>query len=561
MSRRRISLAPAVRSAGARGFCVGAESRGGAETVTTSYLSRTRALWPSLAVVLLGLLLTVAAHAGAVVFDDQDWREADLVARADGVEHKLISSLLLYTEMTEPVFLFDPTDDETITYITDFKGKLYLSSCTRPADTETGSVFTYDPERNEWQKVFQVNDEGLVRLEVYGDRLYIPGYDANDGGWDLGNIYVHDGEAWVEHRTVPRAVHIYGLAVYRDRIYVSADVFDEPPPGKTVDEAGEEGLTPIYGRVLSSGDGGRTWREEYRGSRDCQDVGFMTVFEDKLIVNAGGDLLTFDGYAWQRLGLSPNALVVLDYGPAGQSLILGTSVGLAVFDGRKLLPLDTSWGMGNQIRAVRRFGERWIVVSNFISGGTLRHGPGGTGYMCLGSEEKPFASWLKVIPDVLFRATVLLDEQAEREMRERRLSEWVRWIHCGEMLVSAHAFKGRLFLGTHPEGRVLVLPVVTEGTLEAAPRAVAQPGEYVLSWEAATPEGTSCGLQVRSAPDLYSLNEVAFTGPGGNADSLYETSGAIIEILAAGFVQYRAVMKTENPGLSPYLKRVTLRAK
>jgi hypothetical protein len=496
----------------------------------------------------------------STILDDHHWQAPGLVARADGIEHQMASALLLYTEMAEPVFLFDPTEDETITTITDFGGKLYLGSCTQPSMTDTGSVFTYDPETHEWEKVFQVNEQGLVRLEVHGDRLYIAGYDANDGGWDFGNIYVHDGESWVEHRTVPRAVHIYGLAVYRDRIFVSADIFDEPPPGKTVEEADEEGLIGIYGRVVSSADGGLTWREEYRGPQQGQDVGFMTVFGDELVLNAHGDLLVFDGHAWQRLGLSPNALVVLDYVPAGQSLLLGTSVGLAVFDGGKLLPLDTSWGMGNQIRAVRRFGERWIVVSNFIGGGTLRHGPGGTGYVYLErEEEKPFASWLKVIPEVLFRATVLLDEKAQRKMEEHRLSEWVRWIHCGEMLISAHAFKGRLFLGTHPEGRVLVLPVVTEGMLEAGPRAVAEPGEYVLSWDAATPEGTSCGLQVRNAPDLASLGDVPFTGPDGEADSIYEASGAIIEILTAGFVQYRVTIRTEDPALTPYLKRVTIR--
>jgi hypothetical protein len=128
-----------------------------------------------------------------------------------------------------------------------------------------------------------------------------------------------------------------------------------------------------------------------------------------------------------------------------------------------------------------------------------------------------------------------------------------------ETMVSAHVFKGRLFLGTHPEGRVLVLPVVTAGMLEAAPRAVAEPGEYVLSWEAATPQGTSCGLQVRTAPDLEALPELPFTGPDGSADSLYESSGAVIEIPTAGFVQYRVVLKTEDPALTPYLKRLTIR--
>ncbi len=442
--------------------------------------------------------------------------------------------------------------------MTDFQGKLYLGSCTQPAMTDTGSVFTYDPETNEWEKVFQVNEQGLVRLEVYGDRLYIPGYDANDGGWDLGNIYIHDGETWVEHRTVPRAVHIYGLAVYKDRIYVSADIFDEPPPGKTVDEASEEGL-PIYGRVVSSGDGGETWGEEYRGPEQGQDVGFMTVFEDKLVLNAHGDLLLFDGTSWERLGLSPNALVVLDYAVDGDALLLGTSVGLCAFDGEKLQPLDTSWGMGNHVRAVRRFGGRWVVVSNFIAGGTLRHGPGGTGYMYLeGEDEKPFASWLKVIPDVLFRATVLLDPDAQRQIEERKPEEWVRWVHCGEMLVSAHAFAGRLFFGTHPEGRALVLPVAKEGRLESTPRTLSQGGQYLLSWAAATPPGTSCRFQVRTASTLEALESTPFVGPDGEASSFFEQPGTEFEVAAPGFLQYRVVLETENPAITPYLKRVII---
>ncbi|MCJ7751003.1 MAG: hypothetical protein MUQ65_07890, partial [Armatimonadetes bacterium] len=253
----------------------------------TSHLSLTHALWPLVVALLLCAIPAAAAQSGPVVLDDQDWRGPDLVAEADGIEHNLISSLLLYTEMAEPVFLFDPTDDETVTTITDFHGKLYLGSCPHPSETDTGSVFTYDPETHIWEKVFQVNEQGLVRLEVYGDRLYIPGYDANDGDWDLGNIYVHDGESWVEHRTVPRAVHIYGRAVSRGRIYVSADVFEEPPPGKSVEEAYKEDLLGIYGRVMSSADGGLTWREEHRGQDVGQDVGFMTVFDDRLIVNAG----------------------------------------------------------------------------------------------------------------------------------------------------------------------------------------------------------------------------------------------------------------------------------
>lgn len=521
--------------------------------MTTGYLSWARVRWPFLATVLLGTMLAVAAHAGSVVLDDQDWRGPDLVARADGVEHKLTSALLLYTEMAEPVFLFDPTEDETITTITDFQGKLYLGSCTRPTLTATGSVFVYEPETNQWREAFRVNDEGLVQLNVYGDRLYIAGPDADDGGWDLGNIYVHDGETWVEHRTVPRAMHIHGLAVYRDRIYVSAAVLDHPPAGLSIGDAYDKGLINCYGRVLSSGDGGLTWREDYRSPLPRPGIGPLTTFGDKLVLNAYGDLLIFDGEQWRPLGLSPNALVVFDWAPSGDTLLIASSLGLCFLRGESLtrpfyIPLF------EPARAVVPFGDSYMVLQTYTREGLPLLGAEATHYPNLHDDPDRPRSVIRAFPESL------LDGVVTESLFGAALSERVTSVRFREMAVSAHAFKGRFYLGTHPEGRVLVLPVVTEGTLEAAPRAVAKPGAYVLSCQAATPPGTSCGLQVRSAPDLESLARLPFTGPGGDGDSLYDTPGAAFEIPTAGFVQYRVVMKTEDSALSPYLKRVTIRA-
>jgi hypothetical protein len=498
---------------------------------------------------LLVLLFVVPfASAQPPLLDDHDWRAPAAAAKAEGIEREVTPELLLKTELKEPVFLFDPTDDETITYITDFRGKLYLASCTQPADTATGSVFTYDPETNQWQKVFTVNDEGLVRLEVYGDRLYLPGYDANDGGWDLGNIYVHDGATWVEHRTVPRAIHEYGLAVYHDRIYLSADILDPPPAGMTLDEAAEKDLLAVHGRVLSSGDGGLTWREEYRGPQPGQDVGFVTVWHDRLILNAQGDLITFSGKRWQKLGLNPNALVVLDYTDAGDVLVLGTSLGLGFYDGKRFWRANDRLLQGCHVRAVTHFGTHWLLLNNYIAGGTLRHGPGGTGYMRV---DRPYGTLLFAMEDKEFR--LIVGQNATQQAWDQ-----VLWIHVrtGDMGVSAHAFRGRLYLGTHPNGRVLVLPVVKEGTLDSTPHRIPQAGTYHLTWEAAAPEGTACRLQLRTAPTIAALDAAPFLGPDG-AGTFFETSGAPLS-LPAGYLQYRVTLTTDNPALTPYLKRVTM---
>lgn len=486
------------------------------------------------------------------VFDDRDWRGPATVGRSEGIERAMTSELLLETEMKEPVFLFDPTEDETITTITGFQGKLYLGSCTNPGITKTGSVHTYDPETNQWQKVFRVNDEGLLRLVVDGDRLYIPGHDADDGGWELGNIYVHDGKSWIEHRTVPRAIHEYGLAIYRGRIYVSADILDPAPQGMTLEEGGgSKGLIPLYGRVVSSGDGGLTWREDYRAERTGQDMGFMTVWRDRLIVNVKGDLVVFDGAHWVPLGLNPAALVVLDYADAGDLLAMGTSLGLCFYDGQRFWRFPRQSPMHDHVRAVRRFGSQWVILVNSIPGATLRLGPGGF-YPILKQGHLPFNSLMLVMSDQRFRE--LASEEGEHGPKDISL------VDVPDFIASAHVFKGRLYIGTHPEGRVLVLPVVKEGMLDSAPRPVADAGTYLLSWEAATPSGTSCRVQIRTASTREALDRQPFVGPDGTEASHFEISPTPLRIAQPGFVQYRALLRTENQSLTPYLKRVTLRS-
>lgn len=509
--------------------------------------------------VLLGWLTTTKA---SPIFDDRDWRSPAVVTKTEGIERELTPELLLKTELKSPVLLFDPTDDESITAITSLKDTLYVGSCTRPANTDTGTVFTYDPYTDRWQKVFKVNDEGLTRLEVYGDRLYIPGYDADDGGWDLGNIYIHDGKTWVERRTVPRAIHEYGLAVYKDRIYVSADILDPPPAGMTLDQATGKGLLRIYGRVVSSGDGGLTWREEYRGKLPTQDIGILTVFGDRLVLNASGDIVIFDGKRWKRLGLNPNAVFIYDAKPAGDTLLLGTSLGLCFLKGdrftRSRYPV-----FNTQIHAVANYGTQWILAGSLIDGTYVMHGPGGLGLPHMGKfvEQPPDPSVAQRYVDT--RLWFISESSLPKIIDGSLAPENDFWQHvsgtsCSEMVISAHAFKGRVYLGTHPEGRVMVLPVVKEGTLDSAPRAIADAGTYTLTWEAATPAGTSCRLQVRSAATKEALEKQLFVGPDGTNANFFEASGATVNLKQPGFAQYRVLLKSENPALTPYVRRVRL---
>jgi hypothetical protein len=56
------------------------------------------------------------------------------------------------------------------------------------------------------------------------------------------------------------------------------------------------------------------------------------------------------------------------------------------------------------------------------------------------------------------------------------------------------------------------------------------------------------------------LEEQPFVGAEGSEASFFETPGARLRMAERGYVQYRVLLSTEDPALTPYLKRVTLRA-
>jgi hypothetical protein len=478
---------------------------------------------------------------GTPILDHSDWRGSKGVGSAEGVEHALSDALLLKTEFKSPVLAFKPTDDETITCMTAFKGKLYIGSCTEPSETDTGSIFVYEPELDLWEKVFEVNEQGLTEMNVYGDHLYIPGFDANDGGWELGNIYIYDGQTWAERRTVPRAVHLYGLAVYRGKIYVSGSVFDAPPKGKFFHESLVRGLLKASGRILSSADGGRTWQEAYCEKNPDAFVRSMAVIKDKLVANSGDDLLIFDGQTWKRLGLNPAVVYVHSFFADGNLLLMGTPLGLCFFDGERF---QRSRLFSDRVWAIDRFGDKRVLLYHASPCGL------GGGYPRLDEKAKLFfSSVIAVPPEALY-------ENWQNGGSREKFSRQVTGAASDELCVSCCAFRGRLYLGTHPHGRVLVLPVVSEGHLDSSPQRIEAAGTFRLICDAATPKATSVTLQVRSAPTAAALKDKTFVGPDRTAASVFELPGGEFHVPEPGYLQYRVILKTSNPARSPYVKRI-----
>ncbi|HOL50109.1 MAG TPA: hypothetical protein PLW07_05975, partial [bacterium] len=98
---------------------------------------------------------------------------------------------------------------------------------------------------------------------------------------------------------------------------------------------------------------------------------------------------------------------------------------------------------------------------------------------------------------------------------------------------------------------------VKQGVLESAVYP-AEPASYRISWESATPPGTSVKFQIRTATNRESLNDVEFIGPDGTSQSFFEKSGEIFKVAHKGFIQYRVVLTTDDPVKTPYLRRVTI---
>lgn len=479
---------------------------------------------------------------GKTVLEDCTWKNSSNTSHIEKVPG---TGLILQSEFKDPVLAFDPTPDETITCITDFQGKLFLGSCTKPAVTDTGSVFTYDPETDLWEKVFQVNEQGLIRMTVYNGKLYIPGYDANDGGWDLGNIYIYDGKNWIEKRTVPRAVHIYDLLGYKGKIYVSAGIFNPAPDGMSIEQAAAAHKIEVHGRILSSADEGQTWEEEYIAPGTNQNVGLMTVFQDKIILNSNGDIVTYDGNKWTPLNLNPNFLYVYTYAEKEEdTLLMGTPFGLCRYDGKTLI---TENGVCRYVRMIQNFNGKWVFSSYFSPGYNAYHGPGGTGY----PGDKNY-SFVEVIPpEFLFVPPWAV------KLPLKELQKIFKNFQVKDMCVSSHIFKGRLYMGTHPNGQVFVFPVSEEGSFESLPQKL-QNGRYRVWWHAATPPGTRVEFQVRTAPTEDQLKKIPFSGPDGKVDSYYTEQGNYFILKETGIFQYKAILKTENTSKTPYLKKFIL---
>ncbi|MBF0245457.1 MAG: hypothetical protein HQL31_09335, partial [Planctomycetes bacterium] len=107
------------------------------------------------------------------------------------------------------------------------------------------SLITYDGVS--FSKEFEVDEEQIALFRVLDGILYLPGHDATQS-WSYGNLYRKvSGEDWEMMRTIPDALHVLDIALYREKIYCAIGAEDD-------------------GKVGVSGDGGYNWEMQSLGS-------------------------------------------------------------------------------------------------------------------------------------------------------------------------------------------------------------------------------------------------------------------------------------------------------
>ena len=121
-----------------------------------------------------------------------------------------------------------------------WNGILYVGSGDYSANTGPTDVWAYDISKGTWSSSGKVNEEAVLRFNVIGNHLMIPGADPKDG-WGMGNYYKLEQGTWTKYNVLPKAVHAFDMIEYNGEIIVGIG-------------SAKEGYL-----ALSSKDGGQTF--------------------------------------------------------------------------------------------------------------------------------------------------------------------------------------------------------------------------------------------------------------------------------------------------------------
>lgn len=183
-------------------------------------------------------------------------------------------------------------------------------------DWNTGPVraiyYDLDTEKFVQDDDFAFSEQAIEKFNIYNDVLYVPGTDTTQSH-DIGNLYYKNwGGKWIQIRTIPKAIHVFDVAVQ----------------GTTMAASGPADY-PVFGAayIWTSTDNGRTWKQSFPihpgASNNVPLQVILFVLEDRIYAATPQDgCFVFSNNTWVKASCLPDSHTRVDKHVPHQNIVV-----------------------------------------------------------------------------------------------------------------------------------------------------------------------------------------------------------------------------------------------
>ena len=165
----------------------------------------------------------------------------------------------------------------TANYVWDvkiFDGKVFRGAGDYDQNSGDTTFMAFDIQNSQWLDMGTATDEAIHRFTEINGKLYTPGIDSRDGGWELGNFYVLENDAWKKVRNVPNGIHCFDMIGFGGKIYLGVAT---QTVTDTVAVSSDNGQSWSY-LPLAAADGSAFATSNYEWSRTYAFVEYNGTF-------------------------------------------------------------------------------------------------------------------------------------------------------------------------------------------------------------------------------------------------------------------------------------------
>ncbi|MEI6169264.1 MAG: PKD domain-containing protein [bacterium] len=449
-----------------------------------------------------------ANYAGALTqFTEADWSQGNFESQANIDTVNSPGQLFLKNYPSNMVAAFTVT--QNIYDMVVYRDKLILSDCSSLLKASDAYVHSYDYRSNTVSQIYSYaqgfKEQGIHDMYVWNNKLYTYGPDRDDGGWDLGAIYIYNGAAWTRRLTVGGDVHGITMANYHDTLYLCIAY---SPDGSQVTAM----------KVVSSQNDGLSWDQ---AGISTVPAGTLQSYQEKFITYADKlALFMNDGLHVMGSGnyniFTNFCAALMDHVEFGGKLYF--SFGGGLYSTPDLAAFTTNTNMMGAV-ALEAYDGRLYALA-----GTLN----------VSSDGSNWTGYAQTIPWTCAA-------QFQHPVMEQ--------------------YHGRLYVGGVGSGNsVYVSAAASSGNLVSSSMNMLMQNA-AMTWDSVTPAGTTVRFQLRTAKTSGALSAKPFIGPDGTSGTYYQTSGTALHSVHNGdtWVQYKVYMTSTDPKFTPYVSGITLR--